>query len=162
MALFNNDEICVIEHFSGVGHDEQTYYKSWFGCSPEFLPMKEPMRLYEFTKLVKTYVKWPHEFNLTINTVKIERGITGGIVFTAEEKRLNKVIEKLNIPKEILHPSYENKLIYKTRTGKVKAGGEFEKTEDLLEHIYNELMRKVSPGYFEFMDALESAPLEEF
>lgn len=160
LSLFDADEICVIEHFSGVEHNELTYYKSWYGCSVEFLTMKEPMRIKEFKALVKEYVKWPHEFKLTIGTVKIERDITSGLVFTADEKRLNQLIEKLNVPKEFLHPSLENKLVSIGKTGKIKVEGEFTNTEDLLNHVYNELMRKESPEYFKFMDALESAPLE--
>ena len=123
--------------------------------------MKEPMTLKEFKALVTKYVKWPHEFKLIIGNVKIERGITGGIVFTADEERLRRLIEILNVPKELLHSSYKNKLVSMGRTGKVKVEEEFVKAEDLLNFIYDELMRKVSPNYFDFMDALESAPLEE-
>lgn len=159
LSLFDADEICTVEHFSGVGK-EQSYYKSWYGCSPEFLAMKEPMRLSELKMLVKTFVKWPHEFKLAIGNVKIERAITGGIVFTSDDLSIFNLIEKLNVPKELLRPSLENKLVSMGKTGRIKVEGEFTKLEDLLDHVYDELMRKVSPDYFKFMDALSSAPLE--
>lgn len=121
--------------------------------------MKKPMRLSELKSLVKKHVEWPHEFKLAIGNVKIERAITGGIVFTADEQTINHLKEKLNVPNELLHPSQENKLVSKGR-GKIKVEGEFTKPEDLLNHVYDELMRKESPDYFKFMDALASAPLE--
>ena len=161
LSLFEPDDLCTIEHFSGVGKDEvNSFYKSWYGCSPEFLAMKEPMRLSELKSLVKTFVKWPHEFKLAIGTVKIERGITNGIVFTADEQTINHLTEKLNVPKELLRPSLQNKLVSMGKTGRIKVEGEFTKSEILLDHVYDELMRKVSQNYFKFMDALASAPLE--
>ena len=159
LALFDRDEICVVEHFSGVGK-EQSYYKSWYGSSPEFLPMKEPMRLQELKTLVKTFVKWPHEFTFTVGTVRIERATTGGIVFTADADKINRVIEKLEVPKELLLSSYKNKLVSIGRTGKIRFEGEFIEVDALLNYIYDDLMIKVSPDYFKFMDALAAAPLE--
>ena len=70
------------------------------------------------------------------------------------------MIEKLNVVKELFHPSLENKLISVVR-GKIKVEGEFTNTEGLLDFIYDELMQKVSPDYFKFMDALTAAPLEQ-
>ena len=69
------------------------------------------------------------------------------------------MIEKLNVQKELLHLSLENKLVSLGR-GKIKAEGEFATTELLLDFIYDELMRKVSPDYFKFMDALTAATIE--
>ena len=157
MALCKDDEVCAVEHFSGVGHDEQTFFKTWYGCSPEFLPMKGPMKLQDFKRLVKTFVKWQHEFTLTIGNVKIERGITGGIVFTAAPTSMLRLIEKLNIPNEYLLSSYAYKLMSISKTGKIRFEGEFNQVDVLFSYIYDELMLKINPDYFKFMDALESA-----
>lgn len=154
--MFDGDEICVVEHFSGA-QDEQTYFMSWYGCSPEFTPMKQPMKLHDFKKLVKQFVKWPHEFILTIGTVKIERAITGGIIFTSDEKRINQLIEKLNIPNEFLLSSYAGKLMSISNKGNIRFEGQFSQIDVLLNYIYDELMLKVDPEYFKFMAALESA-----
>ena len=160
LSLFDADDPCTVEHFSGVGKDEvNSFYMTWYGCSPEFLPMKEPMKVRELKALVKTFVKWPHEYILTIGTVKIERGITNGIVFTSDDQSILNLIEKLNVQKEMLHSAYENKLV-SMRSGKIKVEGEFTTSEDLLDHVYDELMRKVSPDYFKFMDALTAATIE--
>ena len=121
--------------------------------------MKEPMKVGELNTLVKAFVKWPHEYRLWIGDVEIERAITGGIVFTAGDKILNQLIEKLNVSKSLLESSFESKLISIGR-GKIKVEGVFTKKEDLLDHVYNELMKKESPDYFKFMDALAAAPLE--
>ena len=83
----------------------------------------------------------------------------GFIVFTADEQTINQVIEKLNVVKELFHPSLENKLVSIGR-GEIKVEERFTKSEDLLDFIYDELMRKVSPDYFKFMDALTAATIE--
>ncbi len=160
LSMFDCDEICLVEHFSGVGHDEQTLYKSWFGCSPEFISMREPMKVIELRKLVKTFVKWPHEFKLAIENVKVERAITGGIIFTTRDKILKQLIEKLNVSHSLLEVTFENKLVLMKSSGKKKIEGVFANSEDLLDHIYNELMKKESPDYFIFIDALDAAHMK--
>ena len=159
LALFDRYDLCSIEHFIGVT-EGQSYYKTCYDCSPELLPMKEPIKVYELKILVKAFVKWQYEYKFLIGDVEIERAITGGIVFTSDEKRLNLLIEKLNVPRELLSSSYRNRLVSMGRNGKMKMEGEFAKKEDLFDHVYDELMRKVSPNYYKFMDALASATLE--
>ena len=43
--------------------------------------------------------------------------------------------------------------------GKVQVEGTFGNNVDLLEFIYNDLMKKESLGYHDFMDSLDSAVL---
>lgn len=84
----------------------------------------------------------------------------GFIVFTSDEQTINHLTEKLKVPKELLRPSLENKLVSMSKTGRIGVEGEFATTELLLDFIYHELMRKVSPEYFKFMDALTAATIE--
>lgn len=160
LSIFDCDEICLVEHFSGVGHDEHTLYKAWFGCSQEFSSMKEPMKVRELRKLVKTFVKWPHEFKLAIENVKVERAITGGIIFTTGDKILNQLLDKLNVSHSLLELTFENKLVLLRGAAKIKIEGVFQNPHDLKYHIYNELMKKESPDYFKFIDALDAAHLK--
>ena len=87
--------------------------------------MKEPMKVGELNTRVKAFVKWPHEYRLWIGDVEIERAITGGIVFTAGDKILNQLIEKLNVSKSLVESSFENKLVSVGRTGRISIDGEY-------------------------------------
>ncbi|MBK8363644.1 MAG: hypothetical protein IPL24_08120 [Bacteroidetes bacterium] len=160
LSMFDCDEICVMRIFQWCWHDEHTFYKSWFGCSPAFVSMIEPMKVRELRKLVKTFVKWPHEFKLAIGNVKVGKSYyRRDSILPLKDKILNQLLEKLNVSHSFLELTFENKLVLMKSSG-VKNRRSFTKSEDLLDHIYNELMKKESPDYFKFIDALDATDLE--
>ena len=157
ISLFEEDCSVSIEHFIGRDPKQQTFYKSWHGCSPELLAMQEPLMLNELTGLIESHELYPYEYKLRIRNVRIERAILEGAVFIGDSKTIQMLHEKMEIPELIRKSSMYGELVAFGEPGKVQIEGTFGNNVDLLEFIYNDLMKKESPGYHDFMDSLDSA-----
>ncbi len=156
VSLFDESALVSIEHFIGTDAEQQTFYKSWHGCSPELLAMQEPLMLNELTGLIESHELYPYEYKLRIRNVRIERAIIEGAVFTGDSKTIQMLRDKMEIPEVIRKSSINGELVAFGEPGKVQVEGTFGNNVDLLEFIYNDLMAKESPSYHDFMDNLDS------
>ena len=157
ISLFEKDCSVSIEHFIGTDTKQQTFYKSWHGCSPELITMQEPLMLKELIGLIESLELYPYEYILRMRSISIERAILEGAVFTGDPKTIQMILDKLEIPVAIRKSSSNGELGVFGKSGKVQVEGTFGNSADLLEFIYNDLMAKESPGYHDFMDSLGSA-----
>ncbi len=159
ISLFEEDCTVSIEHFIGTDTKQQTFYKSWHGCSTELKAMQEPLLLKELTGLIESHELYPYEYILKIRNVRIERAIIEGAVFAGDPKTIQMLRDKIEIPEAIRKSSMNGELVSFGESNKVQVEGTFGNSADLLEFIYNDLMAKESPGYHVFMDSLDSATI---
>lgn len=157
ISLFEEDCSVSIEHFIGTDSKQQTFYKSWHGCSPELIAMQEPLMIKELTGLIEGHALYPYEYILRIRNVRIERAILEGAVFTGDSKTIQMLCDKMEISEAIKKEYINGELVEFGESGRVQVEGRFGNSADLLEFIYIDLMAKESPGYDDFMDSLGSA-----
>lgn len=157
ISLFDENSLVTIEHFSGADKEQQTFFKSWYGCSPELIAMLETLTLKDLTGLIERYKLYPYEYILRTRSVRIERAVIEGAVFTGDSKTIQMLLDKLELPEAIRQTTSRGELVDLGESGKVQVAGTFGNSADLLEFIYNDLMAKESPGFDDFMDSLDSA-----
>ncbi|MBK7851759.1 MAG: hypothetical protein IPJ66_11695 [Bacteroidetes bacterium] len=159
ISLFEEDCTVSIEHFIGTDKKQQTFYKSWHGCSTELIAMQKTLKLKELAPLVEGLELYPYEYILRIRNVRIERAILEGAAFTGDPKTIQMLRDRMLTPEAIRKSSINGELVAFGESGKVQVEGTFGNSADLLEFIYNNLMSKESPGYHDFMDSLDSATI---